>query len=175
MYPVRSSSWNALVLVTRNQRLVLLCTCWDMALGHSSSPRFPKVRFKSSHRYAPVLTMLKVPAFGRNIPYITTFALFTILSLPTALVDNLGGLLVLRFLQGFFGSPCLANGGASMGVSIYLCPKLRCTLANTRHRICIVCFIYLTPWRCGYHPHLQRLLLVLSSLASMYLTHLIPV
>jgi DHA1 family multidrug resistance protein-like MFS transporter len=58
-----------------------------------------------------------VPVFGRNIPYITTFALFTILALPTALVDNLGGLLVLRFLLGFFGSPCLANGGASMGVS----------------------------------------------------------
>ena len=29
-------------------------------------------------------------------------------------MDNLGGLLVLRFLLGFFGSPCLANGGASM-------------------------------------------------------------
>ncbi|OXV06162.1 hypothetical protein Egran_06068, partial [Elaphomyces granulatus] len=24
------------------------------------------------------------------------------------------GFLVLRFLQGFFGSPCLANGGASL-------------------------------------------------------------
>jgi MFS transporter, DHA1 family, multidrug resistance protein len=60
----------------------------------------------------------EVPAFGRNLPYITTFALFTILSVPLALVDNLGGLLVLRFLLGFFGSPCLATGGASMGVSI---------------------------------------------------------
>ncbi|PSN69880.1 MFS general substrate transporter [Corynespora cassiicola Philippines] len=57
----------------------------------------------------------EVPYFGRNIPYIVTFGLFTILALPTALVDNMGGLLVLRYLQGFFGSPCLANGGASMG------------------------------------------------------------
>ncbi|KAH6866593.1 multidrug transporter [Alternaria rosae] len=56
----------------------------------------------------------EVPQLGRNIPYITTFALFTILTLPTALVDNLGGLLFLRFLLGFFGSPCLANGGATM-------------------------------------------------------------
>ncbi|KAI4663676.1 uncharacterized protein J4E78_004092 [Alternaria triticimaculans] len=55
-----------------------------------------------------------VPQLGRNIPYITTFALFTILTLPTALVDNLGGFLFLRFLLGFFGSPCLANGGATM-------------------------------------------------------------
>ncbi|KAK2732495.1 hypothetical protein FQN55_004072 [Onygenales sp. PD_40] len=55
----------------------------------------------------------EVPVIGRNPPYIITFALFVILSVPTALVDNFGGLLVLRFLQGFFGSPCLATGGAS--------------------------------------------------------------
>ena len=62
--------------------------------------------------------MSEIPRFGRNIPYVWTFFVFTILALPTALVDNLGGLLVLRFLLGFFGSPCLANGGASMGVSV---------------------------------------------------------
>ncbi|KAK9481760.1 major facilitator superfamily domain-containing protein [Lipomyces starkeyi] len=56
----------------------------------------------------------EIPAFGRNVPYIVTFALFVVLTVPTALVDNFGGLLVLRFLLGFFGSPCLANGGASM-------------------------------------------------------------
>jgi DHA1 family multidrug resistance protein-like MFS transporter len=58
--------------------------------------------------------MSEIPIFGRNIPYTATFALFVILSVPTALVDNLGGLLFLRFLQGFFGSPCLATGPASM-------------------------------------------------------------
>ena len=58
--------------------------------------------------------MSEIPTFGRNIPYVATFAIFLILGIPTAVVDNLGGLLVLRFLQGFFGSPCLANGGASM-------------------------------------------------------------
>lgn len=36
------------------------------------------------------------------------------LCVPTALVDNYTGLMVLRLLQGFFGSPCLASGGASM-------------------------------------------------------------
>ena len=56
----------------------------------------------------------EIPAFGRNIPYIVTFAIFVILCVPTALVNNIGGLLFLRFLQGFFGSPCLANGGATM-------------------------------------------------------------
>ncbi|CAD6570050.1 MAG: hypothetical protein ASARMPRED_003477 [Alectoria sarmentosa] len=58
--------------------------------------------------------MSEIPAFGRNLPYIVTFAIFVILCVPTALVNNIGGLLFLRFLQGFFGSPCLANGGATM-------------------------------------------------------------
>lgn len=58
--------------------------------------------------------MSEIPVIGRNIPYIVSFALFVILSVPTALVDDLGGLVFLRFLQGFFGSPCLATGGATM-------------------------------------------------------------
>jgi len=39
--------------------------------------------------------------------------LFFALSFPTAVVDSFAGLLVLRFLQGFFGSPALANAGAT--------------------------------------------------------------
>ena len=58
--------------------------------------------------------MSEIPLFGRNLPYISSFALFTILCVPTALVNNYAGLLVLRFLTGFMGSPCLATGGATM-------------------------------------------------------------
>lgn len=58
--------------------------------------------------------MAEIPHFGRNVPYLATFAIYLIFCVPTALASNLGGLLVLRFLQGFFGSPCLANGGATM-------------------------------------------------------------
>ncbi|GFF53631.1 caffeine resistance protein 5 [Aspergillus udagawae] len=65
----------------------------------------------------------EIPSIGRNPPYILTFGLFVILSVPTALVDNFAGLLVLRFLQGFFGSPCLATGGASIS-DIYSLLKL---------------------------------------------------
>lgn len=57
----------------------------------------------------------EIPVIGRNPPYIATLTLFVILTIPTALVNNLAGLLVLRFLQGFFGSPCLATGGATLG------------------------------------------------------------
>ncbi|KAE8452965.1 hypothetical protein EG329_012152 [Mollisiaceae sp. DMI_Dod_QoI] len=58
--------------------------------------------------------MSEIPIFGRNVPYVGTFLIYIILCVPTALVDNVGGLLFLRFLTGFFGSPCLANGGATM-------------------------------------------------------------
>jgi DHA1 family multidrug resistance protein-like MFS transporter len=57
----------------------------------------------------------EIPRIGRSPVYIITMFLFVIISIPTALVDNYPGLMVLRFLQGFFGSPCLASGGASMG------------------------------------------------------------
>lgn len=57
----------------------------------------------------------ELASIGRNPVYIATMFLYTIVSIPTALVSNYPGLMVLRFLQGFFGSPCLASGGASVG------------------------------------------------------------
>ncbi|KAG0649458.1 Caffeine resistance 5 [Hyphodiscus hymeniophilus] len=56
----------------------------------------------------------EIPRIGRSPVYIITLFLFVIISIPTALVNNFPGLVILRFLQGFFGSPCLASGGASM-------------------------------------------------------------
>ncbi|CAD6589947.1 MAG: hypothetical protein ASARMPRED_004329 [Alectoria sarmentosa] len=56
----------------------------------------------------------EIPIVGRSPIYAVTMVIFVILSVPTALVNNFAGLLVLRFLQGFFGSPCLATGGATM-------------------------------------------------------------
>lgn len=74
----------------------------------------------------------EIPSIGRNWVYIPTFFLFVILSIPTAVVDNYAGLLVLRFLTGFFGSPCLANGGATVGdmVSHPLVTNGRTIVAN---------------------------------------------
>lgn len=73
----------------------------------------------------------EIPAIGRNPPYVVTFAIFVLLSVGAALVDNLAGLLVLRFLQGFFGSPCLATGGASLQdmYSIIHLPYVMCLWA----------------------------------------------
>ncbi|KAG9256467.1 major facilitator superfamily domain-containing protein [Emericellopsis atlantica] len=57
----------------------------------------------------------EIPIIGRNPIYMSTMWLFVILTIPTAFAQNYAGLMVLRFLTGFFGSPCLASGGASMG------------------------------------------------------------
>lgn len=57
----------------------------------------------------------EIPSIGRMPPYIVTFFIFVVLCVPMALVDNLEGVLILRFLLGFFGSPCLATAGASYG------------------------------------------------------------
>lgn len=57
----------------------------------------------------------EIPFVGRNPPYMVTLGIFVILSIPTAVVNSFPALVVLRFLQGFFGSPCLATGGASIG------------------------------------------------------------
>ncbi|OAP61065.1 hypothetical protein AYL99_03266 [Fonsecaea erecta] len=57
----------------------------------------------------------EIPIIGRNPPYMITLGIFVIISIPTAVVNSFPALVVLRFLQGFFGSPCLATGGASIG------------------------------------------------------------
>lgn len=60
--------------------------------------------------------LTEVRWIGRNPVYIFTIIAFVAISFGTALtaLKSLSGFLMLRFLQGFFGSPCLANGGASM-------------------------------------------------------------
>lgn len=57
--------------------------------------------------------MSEIPFFGRNIPYVVTFTIFFLLTIPATLANNFNGIIATRFLLGFFGSPCLANGGAS--------------------------------------------------------------
>ncbi|KAF7192732.1 Multidrug resistance protein 1 [Pseudocercospora fuligena] len=51
---------------------------------------------------------------GRNPIYALTFIAFVGFSVLSATIRNWPGYLVARFFQAFFGSPCLAIGGASM-------------------------------------------------------------
>ncbi|KAJ5605316.1 cycloheximide resistance protein [Penicillium lagena] len=59
--------------------------------------------------------LTEIPIIGRNPVYFLTFIIFWVLSFPAAVVNNFSGLLALRFWTGFFGSPALANGGATVG------------------------------------------------------------
>ena len=56
----------------------------------------------------------EVPQIGRMPIYIFTLAAFVLLQIPTALATNYGMLMAFRFLTGFFGSPILATGGATI-------------------------------------------------------------
>jgi MFS transporter, DHA1 family, multidrug resistance protein len=65
----------------------------------------------------------EVPQIGRMPIYIFTLAVFALLQIPTALATNYGMLMAFRFLTGFFGSPILATGGATVA-DMYV-PKKR--------------------------------------------------
>lgn len=58
--------------------------------------------------------MSEIPFIGRNPIYLATLAVFVAFQAPTALASNFGMLLAFRFLTGFFGSPVLATGGATI-------------------------------------------------------------
>jgi DHA1 family multidrug resistance protein-like MFS transporter len=59
--------------------------------------------------------MSEIPQVGRNPVYLITLAIFVGFQAPTARATNFSMLLAFRFLTGFFGSPVLATGGASLG------------------------------------------------------------
>lgn len=76
-------------------------TNFEYRLGYGAGPLF----------FSP---LSEIPRIGRSLPYAISFLLFCVISIPTALAPNAIGFYFLRFLQGFFGSPCLATGGASI-------------------------------------------------------------
>ncbi|KAK0099706.1 hypothetical protein ONS95_013402 [Cadophora gregata] len=57
----------------------------------------------------------EIPAIGRSSVYFVTKLLFLVLSIPTALTNNVNEFMVLRFLQGFFGAPALYIAGGTIG------------------------------------------------------------
>ncbi|CAH6720088.1 fluconazole resistance protein 1 [[Candida] jaroonii] len=72
--------------------------------------------------------MSESAVFGRTNIYIITLFLFFILQIPISIVNNIGGLAVLRFFSGIVASPSLATGAASMG-DITKMPYLPITIA----------------------------------------------
>ncbi|KAK0104487.1 hypothetical protein ONS95_004776 [Cadophora gregata] len=58
--------------------------------------------------------MSEIPQIGRNPIYIGTLVVFVFFQFGVIYAKNFGMLLAFRFLTGFFGSPVLATGGASL-------------------------------------------------------------
>ncbi|KAI5195387.1 hypothetical protein AUEXF2481DRAFT_103146 [Aureobasidium subglaciale EXF-2481] len=56
----------------------------------------------------------EIPQIGRNPIYISTLVVFVFFNFGVVYAKNIGMLLAFRFLTGFFGSPVLATGGASL-------------------------------------------------------------
>jgi DHA1 family multidrug resistance protein-like MFS transporter len=73
--------------------------------------------FVAGYGLGPMLwaPMSEIPQIGRNPIYIGTLVVFVLFQFPVIYAGNFGMLLAFRFLTGFFGSPVLATGGASIG------------------------------------------------------------
>ncbi|KAF7297113.1 Benomyl methotrexate resistance protein [Mycena indigotica] len=56
----------------------------------------------------------ELPLLGRNPVYMAGLLLFVIFQIPIVKATNMNTVLAMRFFTGFFGSPALATGGASM-------------------------------------------------------------
>ncbi|CAI5757113.1 unnamed protein product [Candida verbasci] len=87
----------------------------DMQVGHVVAT-LPLSLFVIGYAFGPLVfsPLSENAIFGRTSIYIVTLFIFCILQIPTAVVNNIAGLCILRFLAGFFASPCLATGGASI-------------------------------------------------------------
>lgn len=52
--------------------------------------------------------------FGRRVVFLSCFTVFSALQIPSALSPNIGTLIAMRTLAGFFGSVGIANGGGTI-------------------------------------------------------------
>jgi DHA1 family multidrug resistance protein-like MFS transporter len=121
--------------------------------------------------------MSEHPAVGRTYIYIITLAIFVILQIPTSLSENIGSLLVLRFLAGVFASPALATGGASVGDVIQ---SSRIPIGLASWGVCAVCGPVLGPLIGGVLAELVNwrwtfwFLLILDGATLCILTFFLP-
>lgn len=58
--------------------------------------------------------MSEMPFIGRMPVYVGTLVVFVFLQFAVVYAKNYGMLMAFRFLTGFFGSPVLATGGATI-------------------------------------------------------------
>ncbi|KAH8920216.1 MFS general substrate transporter [Atractiella rhizophila] len=56
----------------------------------------------------------EIPSIGRNPTYLITLLLFVIFQIPAVATTNYSVLMAMRFFNGFFASPALSTGGATL-------------------------------------------------------------
>ncbi|KAJ9091422.1 hypothetical protein QFC19_009132 [Naganishia cerealis] len=61
-----------------------------------------------------LVPLQELPSLGRNPVYLISLALFALFTMSSAVAQNMATVLVTRALAGFFGSPALATGGATL-------------------------------------------------------------
>ena len=73
--------------------------------------------FVAAYGLGPMIwaPLSEIPQIGRNPVYIGTLVAFVFFQFAIIYAKNFGMLMAFRFLTGFFGSPVLATGGASLG------------------------------------------------------------
>lgn len=62
----------------------------------------------------PLLLAPLSETFGRRNIYLTCFSVFALLQIPTGFAPNIGFLIAVRGVAGFFGSVGVANGGGTI-------------------------------------------------------------
>ena len=123
-------------------------------LGQYHLSNFPLRRLTQKFYVGPMVwaPLSEVPQIGRMPVYIFTLAMFVVLQVPTALATNYGMLMAFRFLTGFFGSPILATGGATIA-DIYA-PKKR-AYGMTLWGVFATCAPSLGPLVGGFAAHFE--------------------
>ncbi|ODV77955.1 SCR1 protein [Suhomyces tanzawaensis NRRL Y-17324] len=87
----------------------------EFSINHTLAA-LPLTMFVVGYGIGPMIfsPLTENAAIGRTSIYIITLFIFFIIQIPTALSKNLASLTILRFIGGFFASPALATGGASV-------------------------------------------------------------
>jgi DHA1 family multidrug resistance protein-like MFS transporter len=112
---------------------VMLLTCTTYAGSSIYTPGQEQIQedFKAGHVVATLNLSLyvlgygigpmwfsplsEVATIGRSHIYMATLFLFVIMQIPAALANNIGGLIVVRFIAGVLSSPAISTGGATLG------------------------------------------------------------
>lgn len=106
-------------IVTGTAGLSLYVLGYSFGKPASSLKTFLPLLLTSHSLLRPAGPMLlaplqELPSYGRNPIYMSTLLIYVAFVIASAVARNIETILVARFFAGFFGSPVLATGAASI-------------------------------------------------------------